>query len=286
MSETAWRRRVLRIASQSRTRRRGAFPHTRPVRPLPTSRLPGPPKAGIVYVHLSGTEYQETEAHECPDYGRRGFHRISPGRGAPADGPQRGRRGRPVHGEPGEHPAPGRRRQVPVRPRVGPQRLDHDGGRGPLRCDLPPGRRRRRAAHRGQARPHDRDQHPRLGGRAGPRQQVRPEGLHRLDERGVRQEHQGALQRVGRHDAWLDALLAMELCVQQDGGRVPGVGVQRSVRPADGGVQALQHRRAAADGPVRHGGPPVHPVGPGRRDHRDLRHGQAEPLLLQCRRRG
>ena len=52
--------------------------------------------------------------------------------------------------------------------------------------------------------------------------------------RGVRQEHQGALPRGRRLAAGLDALHALELRVQQDGGRVPGAGLPRPVRPAGG----------------------------------------------------
>ena len=135
----------------------------------------------------------------------------------------------------------------------------------PLRRRVPSGRRRRREADCRSAGPHDRDQRARHRGRAEARQQEEEAGRDRLDLRGLRQEHRRARSAktpiscsgpTPKH-RWayacskaIDEFLALAYWKER---KLPVII-----------VRLLQHRRPAADRPVRHGDPELRPAGAGR----------------------
>ena len=114
------------------------------------------------------------------------------------------------------------------------------------RCDIgrPPRRGRRREADRRSAGPHHRDQRARHRGRAQARQQEEEAGPDRLDLRGLRQEHGGAVPRGRRPGARPDVEAPLGLRLQQDDRRVPGAGLLEGTEAAGDHRPALQHRRA------------------------------------------
>ena len=79
----------------------------------------------------------------------------------------------------------------------------------------PSGRGRRREADRRSAGPHDRDQRARHGGRAEAREQEEEARRDRLDVRGLRQEHDGAVPRGRRSRAGADGEAPLGVRVQQ-----------------------------------------------------------------------
>ena len=126
------------------------------------------------------------------DHGRGGIHRKSSRRAAAGERPPSPRPRRPLDRRDGQHPPPQGRPGLLLHDRVGRLRVHRRraGRRGRRR--LPPRRRGRRRADRRQPGPHDRDQRALHRDRPGRSQQEAEAGLHRLHQRGLRQEHRAA----------------------------------------------------------------------------------------------
>ena len=71
----------------------------------------------------------------------------------------------------------------------------------------------------------------------------------------------GPVPRGRQPGAGPDVQGALELCLLEGDRRVPGAGVLAGAQAADGDRAAVQHGRAAADRPVRHGRPDVRQAG-------------------------
>ena len=118
--------------------------------------------------------------------------------------------------------------------------------------DLPPGRGGRRQADRAGAGAHHRDQRARHRGGPAARGQEAEAGVHRLDLRGLRQEHRGAVPRGRRPRDGRDQPASLGVCLQQGARRVPGAGLLeaeagcRSSSSASSTPSARGRRRATA----------------------------------------
>ena len=161
---------------------------------------------------------------------------------------------RPLHRCDRQHPPPQGAPQLLLHDRVSRFARHHRRARRRSRHRLPPRGRGRRGAHRREPRSHDRDQRPLHRDRSRAGQQEEEARLHRLHERGLRQERRPALPGGRRSPAWpdydkgrwsyacskaIDEYLAPRLL---EGARAAG----RDRTP-------VQHRRAAPDRPLRDG---------------------------------
>ena len=192
---------------------------------------------------------------------------------------------RPVDGLDSEHRAPEGAPVVPVHGRQRRQRAAAGRAHRRLRRRVPPGGRRRREADRRGAGPHDRDQRARHRSGAEARQQEEEARRDRVDLRGLRQEHGRALPRGRGPRARPDAEASLGVRVQQGDRRVPRAGVLEREEAAGHHHALLQHRRTAADRPLRHGDPELRPPGPLGPDHHRARRRHADAQLLPRRRR-
>ena len=147
---------------------------------------------------------------------------------------------RSIDGIDPEHRAPERAGRLPLRDRQCHQRAAARGADRRLRRRLPSRRGRRREADRRGAGPHDRDQRARHRGRPPAREQEEEARRCRVDVRGLRQEHCGAVQRRRRPRVGTDAETPLGLRVQQGDRRVPGA------RLLEGEEAAGDHRRASS----------------------------------------
>ena len=193
---------------------------------------------------------------------------------------------RPVDRLHRQHHAPQGQPEFPLHHR---HRLQRPAGRGDGRSrrrDLPPGRRGRREADRRTAGAHHRDQRARHRSDPPPRREEEEAGVHRLDLGGLRQERQGAVQRGDRPGDGRDDAAPLGVCVQQGARRVPGAGVLEGNQAAGDRDAVLQHRRAAADRAVRHGGADLRAPGAQQRADHGVRRRHAAAQLHLRRRRG
>ncbi len=138
------------------------------------------------------------------------------------------------------------------------RRLDHRpdrAGRGRPRCrhHLSPGRRRRREAGGRRPGADDRDEHLSdrdavAFGRAG-----EAAVLSGVDERSLRQESEGPLDRRGRPVPRADVAAALGVRLLEGHRRISGAGLSPQVQPEGRGRSIFQRRRSATSRALRNG---------------------------------
>ena len=106
-----------------------------------------------------------------------------------------------------------------------------------------------------------------------------------LDVRGLRQEHGRAVPRGRRPGDGPDAEAPLGVRVQQGDRRVPGAGLPPRAQAAGDRRPAVQHGRAAADRPLRHGDPELRAAGARRRADHGARRRHADAIVHLRRRR-
>ena len=122
-----------------------------------------------------------------------------------------------------------------------------------VRRGLPPGRGGRREADRREPGAHDRDQRARHRGRAAAGEQEEEEVLIASTSEVYGLSTEVPFREDGNLVHGRDDQGPLELRLLQGDRRVPGAGLLAREEAADGRRPAVQHRRAAADRPVRHG---------------------------------
>ena len=100
-----------------------------------------------------------------------------------------------------------------------------------------------------------------------------------VDERSLRQESEGPLDRRGRPVPRADVAAALGLRLLEGHRRVSGAGLSPQARPEGRGRSILQRRRSATSRALRNGDSAIRRPGARRRTGRRLRRRRAGPLL-------